>query len=157
MSASFAGACLTHKPMEFNARQIAEPKYWEEFEDLCLDLFREIWGDPTAQKNGRRGQAQHGTDIWGTPRSPGDKLHGVQCKVKDAVLGAEVTEAELRSEVHKAKNFTPKLAHWILATTAPKDAKIESVAREITAEHQRKLIPLFPVARLVVAQRANMG
>jgi cellulose synthase operon protein C len=123
--------------MEFHARQIAAPKYWEEFEDLCLDLFRLILADPTAQKNGRRGQPQHGTDIWGTPRYQGDELHGVQCKGKDAGLGAEVTETELRNEVDKAKNFTPKLAHWILATTAPKDAKIEALARDITAEHQR--------------------
>jgi tetratricopeptide (TPR) repeat protein len=129
--------------MEFNARQIAAPKYWDEFEDLSLDLFREIWGDPTAQKNGRRGQAQHGTDIWGTPRSPGHTFHGVQCKGKEAILGAEVTEAELRREVDKAKNFQPKLEHWILATTASKDAKIEALAREIAAEHQR--LGLFSV------------
>lgn len=51
--------------MEFHARQIAAPKYWQEFEDLCLDLFRRVWRHPTAQKNGRRGQLQNGTDISG--------------------------------------------------------------------------------------------
>jgi hypothetical protein len=49
--------------MEFHARQIARPGYWEEFEDLCLDLFRAVWNDPTSQKNGRRGQPQHGTVV----------------------------------------------------------------------------------------------
>jgi hypothetical protein len=51
-------------------------------------------------------------------------------------LGATLTEAEVRAEVEKAKGFKPPLARWILATTAPKDARIEEVARQITVEHQ---------------------
>ena len=30
------------------------------FESLCLDLWKEIWEDPGAQKNGRSGQSQAG-------------------------------------------------------------------------------------------------
>ena len=26
---------------------------WQQFEDLCPSIFREVWGDRTAQKNGR--------------------------------------------------------------------------------------------------------
>jgi hypothetical protein len=124
--------------VEFHARQIAPPKYWEEFEDLCLDLFRRVWQDPTAQKNGRRGQSQHGTDVWGRPSDREDRIHGVQCKGKDSSYGSAVSEKELRDELEKAKNFSPPLTHWILATTAPKDAAIENVARQITQEHQNR-------------------
>jgi hypothetical protein len=61
---------------------------------------------------------------------------GVQCKGKDANLGATLTEDELRNEVEKAKGFKPCLATWTLATTASKDARIEEIARQITVEHQ---------------------
>src|ERR1700693_6328627 len=91
------------------------PKYWEEFEDLCLDLFRRVWRHPTAQKNGRRGQLQHGTDIWGQPSDAGGKTHGIQCKGKGSCYGASVSENELRDELEKAKTFSTPLAHWVLA------------------------------------------
>ena len=122
--------------MNFNERQISPPKYWQRFEDLCLWIFRNGWGDPTAQKNGRLGQQQHGTDVWGAARYAGGATHGVQCKGKNIGLGAAVTEKELRAEVEEAKKFTPALSHWILATTTPKDAVIEQVAREISEEHK---------------------
>jgi hypothetical protein len=120
--------------MNFNERQIAPPTYWQKFEDVCLSIFRNAWVDPTAQKNGRVGQPQHGTDIYGYA---GGALQGVQCKGKTVGYGATVSETELRDEVAKARNFTPALSHWILATTAPKDAGIEQVAREINAEHEK--------------------
>ena len=119
--------------MEFHELQIPPPRYWQQFEDLCLSIFREVWGDPTAQKNGRAGQPQNGTDISG--RANGAAV-GVQCKGKDVGLGATLTEDEVRTEVEKAKGFKPPLATWILATTAPKDARIEEIARQITVEHQ---------------------
>jgi hypothetical protein len=35
------------------------------FESLCLDLWKDIWQNSGAQKNGRRGQKQDGVDIFG--------------------------------------------------------------------------------------------
>ena len=121
--------------MAFHDRRIEPPRYWGAFEDLCLDLYREVWRDPSAQKNGRGGQAQAGTDVYGQPDYAGGKWHGVQCKGKDTYNRGEVTETELRNEVEKAKTFKPALADWILATTAKKDAKIEEVARLISEQH----------------------
>ena len=121
--------------MDFNDLQILPPANWEKFEDLCLDIFRAQWGDPYATKNGRIGQPQHGTDIWGYPQYAAGQLHGVQCKGKDGLYGAALTKAELDAEVEKARRFEPRLDCWILATTAPKDATIEASARRITARH----------------------
>ena len=53
------------------------------FESLCLDLWREIWNDPGAQKNGRSGQAQAGVDVFGVHSG---RQMGVQCKQKDGLL-----------------------------------------------------------------------
>ena len=119
--------------MEFHSLQIPPPKNWQDFEALCLDIFRRVWGDPTAQRNGRLGQPQAGTDVYGRRN---EKWQGVQCKGNDLLLGAEVTETELRDEVCKALSFKPPLAHWVLATTAPKDAAIEKTAREISDDHR---------------------
>ena len=123
--------------MKFDGAQILPPKYWQEFEDLCLDLYRSLWGDPTAQKNGRGGQPQHGTDIWGVPETS-EGYHGVQCKGKDARFGSALSLTELRDEVEKAKAFKPALLHWTLVTTAAKDGPVEELARVISSEHRQR-------------------
>lgn len=102
----------------------------QDFESLCLDLWRDIWGDPNAQKNGRSGQAQAGVDVFGVS---GSKQMGVQCKQKDALTWKKPTIAELEEEVEKAKTFVPALSTFILATTGPRDAQLQQRARELSA------------------------
>ena len=120
--------------MHINAAQIPPPKNWEQFEDLCHSLFKSVWDDPCAEKYGRRGQAQQGVDIFGSTKNPRAVFRGVQCKGKNQNYGAEVTEAELVSEIAKADQFAPPLEHWILATTAPTDARLQAAARQISAD-----------------------
>jgi hypothetical protein len=111
------------------------------FESLCLDLWREIWNDSNAQKNGRSGQPQAGVDVFGQHQG---KRVGVQCKQKDGLLRSKVTVTELEGAVEDAKRFKPPLATFILATTGPRDAKVQERARKFTEEHQRQ--GLFSVA-----------
>lgn len=120
--------------MSFEAFQHAAPTSWETFEDLCRSLFAEIWVCPTAQKNGRRGDAQHGVDVWG--RLPNGDWAGVQCKGKDNYAEKEVTPKELLKEVEKALTFSPNLAQWILVTSGPKRSDVEALARDITEKHR---------------------
>jgi len=117
--------------MDFQEKQILPPKSWELFEELCLVLFRAIWQDPAAQKNGRRGQSQHGVDIFGEPGKIGNVFHGIQCKGKDAAYGSSLTTDEIDSEVAKAEGFTPPIKDLTFATTALRDAHLQ--------EHVRKL------------------
>lgn len=119
------------------SQQIPPPKNWQDFELLCADLWARIWKDPDTQMHGRQGQAQHGVDVYGRP-DQGQEYAGVQCKGKDGYNNKEVTEAELRGEVEKAKKFEPAIRHFTLATTAPNDVKIQAVAREITEQHQKE-------------------
>lgn len=114
--------------------RVDPPVNWQDFEHLCWLLWHDEWNDPGTQKNGRQGQAQHGVDVFGQPK-PGSWV-GIQCKGKDDYTRQQVTEHELRAEVIKAKTFRPALADFILATTAPRDAKVQEVARMITAAHQ---------------------
>ena len=68
---------------------------------------------------------------------------GVQCKGKDANYGSEATRDEIMAEIAKAETFTPTLEHWIFATTAPVDGRLQEAARELSA--QRKKQGLFVV------------
>jgi tetratricopeptide (TPR) repeat protein len=111
--------------------QIPAPAKWEDFEDLCLDLWRKIWRDDNAQKNGRRGQPQHGVDVFGRP-GPGTQWSGVQCKGKNEALGSILTEEELLAEVEKAKKFTPPISEFTVASTGPRDGVLQRRARSIT-------------------------
>lgn len=124
--------------MDARNKQIPRPKYWQEFEDLCLALFKAVWKDPLAQKNGRIGQPQQGVDVWGAVDSVRVRFQGVQCKSKDESLGSKVTKSELVEEIAKAENFAPPLEHWVLATTAPSDAELQKLAREISVERERQ-------------------
>ncbi len=132
--------------MDAREKQIAPPKSWETFEDLCLALFKAVWRDSNAQKHGRRGQAQAGVDVFGSLDGRGDAFLGVQCKGKDQSLGAQATVAELEGELAKAEQFQPRLAHWTFATTAPTDAVLQVAARKLSVDRTAK--GLFPVTVL---------
>src|SRR5690348_14943201 len=107
------------------------PSNWQDFESLCHALWKDIWADPNAQKNGRLGQAQSGVDVFGVPHLTGSYA-GVQCKDRDGRLGRQVGIAELRQEVLHAMSFTPRISCFSLATTAPRDAEIQEEARAIS-------------------------
>lgn len=106
-------------------KQYPPPSYWQDFEDLCKQIFGEIWNcKHTIKKNGRIGQEQCGVDVYGFPDG-GNDLYGVQCKGKDNNLGKGLTIKEIDEEITKASNFEPNLKVFIFATTAPKDSTIE--------------------------------
>ena len=130
--------------MEDREKQIPAPKSWTTFEDLCHCLFKAIWGDPLAQKNGRSGQPQHGVDVFGSPGSNYEIYQGVQCKGKETQYSAKPSVKELECEISKAESFEPSLQHWIFATTAPVDGALQEAARNISAA--RKKEGLFTVS-----------
>lgn len=124
--------------MQFRAKQIAAPKEWEAFENLCHALFKSLWKDPLAQKNGRRGQPQHGVDIFGSPNGDRSSYWGVQCKGKDTNYGSKAEWPEVLAEVDKADNFSPILDVWIFSTTAPVDAALQEAARELSVARRKE-------------------
>ena len=127
--------------MDMSDLQIPPPANEVKFEALCLALFRAEWADPLAQRNGRRGQEQAGVDIFGINHAQDGKQWGVQCKCKDARLGKTLSASEVDGELALADGFTPPLAHFIIATTAANDAKIQQHVRALNAARQGK----FPV------------
>ncbi len=117
------------------AIQLPPLRNWQDFEDLCCDLWRCLWNDPTALKHGRQGQPQHGVDVFGRP-DQGAEWAGVQCKLKGS--GSGLTRREMEDEVAKAREFNPRLSQFILATTAPRDAEVQEWARRISDDETRR-------------------
>lgn len=110
------------------------PRSWDTFEDLCHVLFAAHWQDRNAQKNGRSGQAQAGVDVFG--KTPEGKYWGVQCKLKSRLNKSELHKKEICDEIAKAALFQPALSHWIIATTANIDKKLQEFVHDL---HQQQL------------------
>ncbi|WP_156941668.1 hypothetical protein [Mesorhizobium sp. WSM2561] len=119
--------------MDILDSQINAPSKWQTFEDLSCALFAEVWRDPTAQKNGRIGQPQHGVDVYGSPEWKPGTYFGVQCKGKDQGFGGKPTKAQFDIELGKAEAFAPPLGKWYFATTAEVDADLQEHARTVSA------------------------
>ncbi len=111
------------------------PARWEDFEDLCLQLWRRELKDP--KKHGRSGQAQHGVDIYGQHRDTGE-WWAIQCKQKTGWPNNVLSTDEIEAEVGKAEGFDPPLSHYIVATTTPRDAKVQKSVRKLSDSRHEK-------------------
>src|ERR1700730_11940349 len=108
---------------------LPQPKNWDEFEEMCADVFGEEWGDRNTTRYGRQGQRQDGVDIYGKPSGAG--YAGVQCKGRRRWPPRPLTAEEIDDEVAKALNFRPPLTELTFATIAADDAHIQDHARGI--------------------------
>ena len=118
--------------------QTKKPSNWQDFEKLCKLLWGEIWNcEDSIKRNGRQGQNQHGVDIVAFVEKY-QGYCGIQCKGKDDYTDAQLTEKEIDEEIEKALSFEPSLKLLIFATTANKDAKIETYIRKKDVENRRK-------------------
>ena len=54
----------------------------DEFERFCCEVAKDVFGDFSAQRLGRRGQRQGGLDITATNRRSAREAIGLQCKFK---------------------------------------------------------------------------
>ena len=106
--------------MPTHAVQLHPPRDEQVFEDLCLDLFRAVWG--TARLYGRRGHDQKGIDLYG--RVEGDHV-AVQCKKREGKL----TEADVRKDVARVRGHETPFQKLIFATTAKRDPNLQDYVR----------------------------
>lgn len=94
------------------------------FEYLCRDIIKAIGDWEQVQFNGRPGQSQDGVDIFARIKGKKEWI-GIQCKVRDGKL----TEADIISEINKARGFNPNLSYYEIYTTASRDSKIQETIR----------------------------
>ena len=117
------------------SQTLRKPANWQDFESLCLLLWREEWKSEDIKKNGRNGQTQNGVDICGH-KDGENEYSGIQCKCKPG--NKPLTTDEIDEEINNAKAFKPALRRLIFATTADKDASIEEYVRIKDDENRKK-------------------
>jgi len=106
--------------MPTHAVQLHPPRDEQVFEDLCLDLFRAVWG--TAQLYGRRGHDQKGIDLYG---KVGAEHVAVQCKKREGKL----EKADVQADVASVRRHETPFQRLIFATTAPRDPALQDFVR----------------------------
>lgn len=129
---------------EFHHFEYPPPRSWEQFEEICADLFEAMWNDSGLVRHGRAGQKQNGVDI--VARKGGLYPIGLQCKKKSKWPVKKLTNAEIDNEIEEAKSFTPPLEAFYLLTTAEDDSKLQLHIRQINENH--KMAGLFQVVLL---------
>jgi hypothetical protein len=115
---------------------LAPPKSWDEFEDICADLFSREWGDRNAFRHGRQGQRQNGVDIYGRPRNGG--AAAVQCKGRRQWPPRPMTTDDIYDAVAEVRKFEHPLTEFTIATIAPDDRLLQDHALKITRDHERR-------------------
>jgi len=117
---------------------IPPPALWQDFERLTLDMCRQKWDDDYAERHGRQGQAQQGVDVHGVNYSQRREQTGVQCKKRKREYGRPdepsntLTAEEIDEAVEDAEEFTPSLDRFVLATTGPRDSKLQEHVRKMS-------------------------
>lgn len=123
---------MTSTPFKLNY-----PKDHQEFERSMSVLVACHFNDDLSQINGRSGQKQNGVDIICYKYGNSENVVGIQCKHTDKIL----TESILCEEVEKAKTFKPILKTFIIATSSPRDVKVQEKARLLTQTLQTSNTP----------------
>jgi tetratricopeptide (TPR) repeat protein len=118
-----------------SATQIPKPADEQAFERACVVLWQGLLKDPNVQRVGRRGQKQNGVDIVGCRDQRAEHLVGIQCKLKGS--GKQLTTDEIRNELAEALTFSPPLTEYFIVTTAPDDASLQALARQLTLEQHK--------------------
>lgn len=124
--------------------EFAPPRSWDQFEELCADIFHAEWRDPALVRHGRAGQRQSGVDI--VARNGAHYPIGLQCKKRASWPVSRLTKSEIDCEVQEALNFTPRLKSFYILTTAPDDSTLLGHVRDINQRHAAK--GLFDVVLL---------
>lgn len=116
-----------------------KPRSPEDFEILCLKLLRAYWKCDQLERYSTSGGAQHGVDL--IDLSGQEPLRGAQCKLHEE--GKAITAKEVRDEVEKAKNFTPRLGLYLILTTSKGNKEVHDTIIALNRAHRDK--GLWPV------------
>lgn len=107
--------------------ELTHPDSDAEFEELCHQLYRAMWGDLGCMRIGRTGQAQYGIDIVGTWHG---RQIGVQCK---CYKRTRFNMATVRDDIAKVEQAGLTIDHLLFATTASNNAKVVLEVHQLSA------------------------
>ena len=116
----------------------------DEFERFCCEIAKDVFGDFSAQRFGRSGQAQRGVDITATNRRGTREAIVIQCKFKSNPDTVEFSK--LKKDL--TDDYTAALKHhhfdeFIFATTCPRDAQLRNVADALVQQYTKPIVLWF--------------
>lgn len=110
-----------------------KPQHEADFEDMCVQVYGVVFGDPLPKKNGRRGQAQRGVDVY--VRAPGFGTIGVQCK---KYTRTKLTWNHIVAEVKEADDGEQPIVMLLIAATSDADAALQQKVMQLSDERLAK-------------------
>lgn len=102
----------------------------KEFELMVRDYCNNFYG--TSELYGRNGQKQNGVDIIHYDTGT---IVGIQCKDYQNTI---ITQTAVDEMIMLAESFQPPLNYFVIATTAVKDARLQSYTYTISKERTEK-------------------
>jgi len=105
--------------------KLPRPKSEDEFEDIVRDALTVRWGTPNVHRHGRRGQRQHGIDLYAQPPHLLGGWAAAQCKNVLRLAARAVVE-----EVSLAIHFQPPISEFLIVTAADRDANVQEQVRQ---------------------------
>jgi hypothetical protein len=114
---------------------LPEPSDWNEFEDICADLFSREWNDPNITRYGLQGERQDGVDIYGGFEG---KPAGLQCKGRRNWPPRKLGTKDIDAAVAEARKFQPPLKTFNIVTTAPVGKALQDHARTVSLKHEEQ-------------------
>ena len=109
--------------------ELQKPLNEGDFENMCAQIYGVVFGDKLPKKNGRRGQAQRGVDVYVRP--PGGGTIGVQCK---KYTRTRLTWEHVLAEVKEADDGKQPIARLLIATTSDSDAALQQKVMVLSDE-----------------------
>lgn len=122
------------------AMELSPPRWWQDFQELTLDLSRYLWPDiKAADVVGRDGQSQNGVDVFVQRQN---EVIGIQCKRRarkkgesKLMAGGEISKKELDALIDDAEAFGD-LNQFVVATTVLPDENLQAYVREVNRTRQ---------------------
>lgn len=108
------------------------PRTWQDFERLCIAIFKAEFGASECQKIGREGQPQGGVDFYLVQEERGRRI-AIQCKLRND--SGVLTKGDVASDLSRATDVQPKLNEYIIATSARRDAAFQELIRLASKEN----------------------
>lgn len=99
--------------------ELPKPLNDDDFERLCLEVYRVVFNDPLPETNGRNGQAQAGADAY-LFTAAGERI-AVQAKRYNK---GGLSQQLVLDEIGKAEKSASAIGKLLIATTAPSDAPL---------------------------------
>lgn len=106
------------------------------FEQLCVRLYRKLWSNEGLQLYAKRGETQHGVDIFDPfSLSP---VRAVQCKHHEP--SKTISPSEIRAEVAKAEKSHFPIERYVIATTAKKSGSAQDAVAALNQRNDKKFL-----------------